>query len=262
MLPLVIRSTDEMLRLVPREPCKPRSRCGATKTGTIMSVVLPSASSGIITGVMLAFARARGRNSAGLLTCARQLTCSIELNPSKRMSSLSLQIFGNALTGYGQPCLKLRIRVGGEHSLSLARVLLFTVAARWIASRTTSRWFGRVTEPRCMWTGQCSPGLKANDTTRRSRDTGHQRDNGWRGDREYPAHSRRRRGRDRPVTDSVHRLRRGAKRLEARDLNVYYGSFKAVADLNMTVNPRSVTALIGPSGCSKSTVLRSPQPSA
>ncbi|MGA8330484.1 MAG: phosphate ABC transporter ATP-binding protein PstB [Mycobacterium sp.] len=52
------------------------------------------------------------------------------------------------------------------------------------------------------------------------------------------------------------RLRRGAKRLEARDLNIYYGSFKAVADLNMTVDPRSVTAFIGPSGCGKSTVLR------
>ncbi|MGO9032435.1 phosphate ABC transporter ATP-binding protein PstB [Mycobacterium sp.] len=51
-------------------------------------------------------------------------------------------------------------------------------------------------------------------------------------------------------------MRRGAKRLEVRDLNIYYGSFKAVADLNMTVHPRSVTALIGPSGCGKSTVLR------
>lgn len=50
--------------------------------------------------------------------------------------------------------------------------------------------------------------------------------------------------------------RRGAKRVEVRDLNIYYGSFKAVADLDMTVNPRSVTALIGPSGCGKSTVLR------
>jgi phosphate transport system ATP-binding protein len=58
------------------------------------------------------------------------------------------------------------------------------------------------------------------------------------------------------MTDSVLALRRGAKRLEARDLNIYYGSFQAVADLNMTVNPRSVTALIGPSGCGKSTVLR------
>jgi phosphate transport system ATP-binding protein len=59
-----------------------------------------------------------------------------------------------------------------------------------------------------------------------------------------------------PVTDSVPVARRGAKRLEVRDLNIYYGSFQAVAGLNMTVNPRSVTALIGPSGCGKSTVLR------
>ena len=59
-----------------------------------------------------------------------------------------------------------------------------------------------------------------------------------------------------PVTDSAPVLRKGAKRLEVRDLNIYYGSFQAVADLNMTVNPRSVTALIGPSGCGKSTVLR------
>jgi phosphate transport system ATP-binding protein len=59
-----------------------------------------------------------------------------------------------------------------------------------------------------------------------------------------------------PATDSVPVLRRGAKRLEVRDLNIYYGSFQAVADLNMKVNPRSVTALIGPSGCGKSTVLR------
>jgi phosphate transport system ATP-binding protein len=44
--------------------------------------------------------------------------------------------------------------------------------------------------------------------------------------------------------------------VEVRDLNIYYGSFKAVADLDMAVNPRSVTALIGPSGCGKSTVLR------
>ena len=57
-----------------------------------------------------------------------------------------------------------------------------------------------------------------------------------------------------PARDPVQR--RGAKRVEARDLNIYYGSFKAVADVNMTVNPRSVTALIGPSGCGKSTVLR------
>src|SRR5579875_2988747 len=47
-----------------------------------------------------------------------------------------------------------------------------------------------------------------------------------------------------------------AKRIEARDLNVYYGKFLAVSDVSVTINPRSVTAFIGPSGCGKSTVLR------
>jgi phosphate transport system ATP-binding protein len=47
-----------------------------------------------------------------------------------------------------------------------------------------------------------------------------------------------------------------AKRLDLKDLNIYYGSFHAVADVGLSVPPRSVTAFIGPSGCGKSTVLR------
>ena len=47
-----------------------------------------------------------------------------------------------------------------------------------------------------------------------------------------------------------------AKRIDVSDLNVYYGSFKAVEGVTMTVEPRSVTAFIGPSGCGKSTFLR------
>ena len=48
-----------------------------------------------------------------------------------------------------------------------------------------------------------------------------------------------------------------AQRIDVKDLNIYYGSFLAVADVNMSIEPRSVTALIGPSGCGKSTFLRS-----
>ncbi|HOF62744.1 MAG TPA: phosphate ABC transporter ATP-binding protein PstB [Dermatophilaceae bacterium] len=47
-----------------------------------------------------------------------------------------------------------------------------------------------------------------------------------------------------------------AKRLDVKDVDIYYGTFKAVEGVSMTVEPRSVTALIGPSGCGKSTVLR------
>jgi len=47
-----------------------------------------------------------------------------------------------------------------------------------------------------------------------------------------------------------------AKRIETIGLNAYYGSFLAVADASLTIEPKTITALIGPSGCGKSTYLR------
>ncbi|HLS64852.1 MAG TPA: phosphate ABC transporter ATP-binding protein PstB [Ruania sp.] len=47
-----------------------------------------------------------------------------------------------------------------------------------------------------------------------------------------------------------------SKRIDISDLNVYYGDFLAVEGVQMSIEPRSVTALIGPSGCGKSTFLR------
>ncbi|MCZ2823490.1 MULTISPECIES: phosphate ABC transporter ATP-binding protein PstB [unclassified Modestobacter] len=48
-----------------------------------------------------------------------------------------------------------------------------------------------------------------------------------------------------------------AKRIDVSDLDIYYGNFKAVEGVNLSIEPRSITALIGPSGCGKSTFLRS-----
>ncbi|SDC90149.1 phosphate ABC transporter ATP-binding protein PstB [Actinokineospora iranica] len=48
-----------------------------------------------------------------------------------------------------------------------------------------------------------------------------------------------------------------AKRIDVKDLNLYYGKFHAVDSVSLAVPPHSVTAFIGPSGCGKSTVLRS-----
>ena len=44
---------------------------------------------------------------------------------------------------------------------------------------------------------------------------------------------------------------------EAKELSVFYGSFRAVRDVTMNISEHEITALIGPSGCGKSTVLRS-----
>ncbi|AWH91472.1 phosphate ABC transporter ATP-binding protein PstB [Dietzia lutea] len=48
-----------------------------------------------------------------------------------------------------------------------------------------------------------------------------------------------------------------AKRLDLESVDIFYGDFHAVKEVNLHVPPRSVTAFIGPSGCGKSTVLRS-----
>ena len=47
-----------------------------------------------------------------------------------------------------------------------------------------------------------------------------------------------------------------SKRIDVKDLNVYYGNFLAVEDVNINIEAKSVTAFIGPSGCGKSTFLR------
>ncbi|AMD87300.1 phosphate import ATP-binding protein PstB [Actinomyces radicidentis] len=47
-----------------------------------------------------------------------------------------------------------------------------------------------------------------------------------------------------------------SKRIDVKHENIYYGDFLAVQDVNVTIEPKTVTALIGPSGCGKSTFLR------
>ena len=44
--------------------------------------------------------------------------------------------------------------------------------------------------------------------------------------------------------------------LDVRDLSVFYGSFRAVRDVDLAIQANRITALIGPSGCGKTTVLR------
>jgi phosphate transport system ATP-binding protein len=48
----------------------------------------------------------------------------------------------------------------------------------------------------------------------------------------------------------------GRYAIEAKDLNVYYGDFRAIKDVNLEIRRHKITAIIGPSGCGKSTMLR------
>ena len=99
MVPLIVRATEEMLRLVPRDIREASLALGVTQSRTIVSVLLPTARAGIITGVMLAVARAMGETAPLLLTTLGN-DLFVETNPGQRMSTLSLQIFGSATGGF------------------------------------------------------------------------------------------------------------------------------------------------------------------
>src|SRR5207302_4022231 len=95
ILPLVTRTTEEMLRLVPGELREGSLALGATRSQTVLRICLPAALPGIITGGMLAVARAMGETAPLLLTALGNELFT-ELNPLNRMETLSLQIFNNA----------------------------------------------------------------------------------------------------------------------------------------------------------------------
>jgi phosphate transport system permease protein len=132
MLPLVIRATAEVLRLVPGELREASLALGITKARTTASIVLPTASSGITTGVMLAIARAMGETAPLLLTALGN-DLFIQSNPTKRMSTLSLQIFGNAITGFR--AAQARAWAG---ALTLIAIVLILTAIARLASRRSA----------------------------------------------------------------------------------------------------------------------------
>jgi phosphate transport system permease protein len=91
MVPIVARTTEEMLRLVPHSYREASIALGATKGRTIMQVVLPAAGGSVITGIMLAIARVAGETAPLLFTAlgSRLLT----LDPSQPFPSLTVQAF-------------------------------------------------------------------------------------------------------------------------------------------------------------------------
>jgi phosphate transport system permease protein len=98
MTPLVARTTEEMLRLVPNSYREASIALGATKNRTILHVVLPAATGSIITGVMLAVARIAGETAPLIFTAlgSRLLT----LDPAQPFPSLTVQIFNYATGPY------------------------------------------------------------------------------------------------------------------------------------------------------------------
>ena len=130
MLPIVVRSAEEMIKLVPASLREAAYALGIPRWRTILRVVLPTASAGITTGVMLAVARVTGETAPLLLTAFG--FDSINNDPfSGPQSSLPLFVFTQASSAFTTAV----DRAWAGALTLIAVVLLLTVAARLVTRR-------------------------------------------------------------------------------------------------------------------------------
>ena len=130
MLPIVIRSSYEMLRLVPNSLREGSYALGATKARVTLTVVLPAAIGGIISGVLLAVARAAGE-TAPLLFTILTVTAANPNVFSGANTSLPSQIFANAT----QPYIGSAQRGWGAALTLIAVCFILMIAARLVTAR-------------------------------------------------------------------------------------------------------------------------------
>ena len=132
MLPVVIRSSEEMLKLVP-DPLREASYAlGATKARVTLTVVLPAAIGGIVSGALLAVARAAGE-TAPLLFTILTVTAANPNVFSGVNTALSTQIFVNA----SQPFVGAQSRAWGAALTLIAIAFVLMIAARMVTARFT-----------------------------------------------------------------------------------------------------------------------------
>ena len=130
MLPTIVRSTEEMLRLVPGPLREGAYALGVPQWKTIVKVVLPTALPGIVTGVMLAVARAAGETAPVLLVAGG--AAAINFDPfAGNQSSLALYVYQQA----GDASRFAPERAWTAALTLVALVLILTIAAKLLARR-------------------------------------------------------------------------------------------------------------------------------
>ncbi|TCP14817.1 phosphate ABC transporter membrane protein 2 (PhoT family) [Crenobacter luteus] len=131
VIPVVIRTTENMLRLVPNSLREAAAALGAPRWKVIMYVTLRSAKAGVITGMLLAVARISGETAPLLFTALNNQFMTLDMN--QPMANLPVVIFQFAMSPYED-----------WHTLAWAGALLITfsvlslnIIARWLGSQKT-----------------------------------------------------------------------------------------------------------------------------
>jgi phosphate transport system permease protein len=130
MLPVVIRSTEVILALIPAELRESALALGAPRWRVILSIVLPTALPGLVTGVLLAIARAAGETAPLLFTAAATLKTNFNL--SQFMNSLPVQIYSDVTS----PTTAVVNRAWGAALTLVSMILVLNVIARAISRRS------------------------------------------------------------------------------------------------------------------------------
>jgi phosphate transport system permease protein len=134
MIPIVVRSSEEMLKLVPNELREASYALGVPKWLTIAKIVLPTALAGIVTGVMLAIARVVGETAPLLLVAGFTDSMNYDLF-GQRMMSLPVFVY----TQYSQPGADPAPYI--DRAWTGALVLILIVLVLNVVARLVARFF-------------------------------------------------------------------------------------------------------------------------
>jgi phosphate transport system permease protein len=130
MLPIVVRASEVVLLLVPGGLREAALALGAPRWRVVTRIVLPTARPGMVTGVLLAVARAAGETAPLLFTAGVTLKTNFNLN--QFMNSLPMQIYNDIIS----PTPDVEARAWGSALTLVTLILLLNVIARTIAKRS------------------------------------------------------------------------------------------------------------------------------
>jgi phosphate transport system permease protein len=132
MLPIIIRSTEEMLKLVPNALREASAALGTRKSRTTLTVVLPAALPGVVSGCLLAVARAAGETAPVLFVVGASAARTTNWDLFNGLNTtLSAQIFNNA----NSPFAPAQDRAWGAALTLLVLAFLVTLVARLVTAR-------------------------------------------------------------------------------------------------------------------------------
>ena len=129
MLPVVVRTTESAVGLIPNGLRESGLALGLPRWRVSLQLILPAAAPGVITGALLAVARAAGETAPVLFTALGSQF--LTFDPNRQMSTLPLVVFRDALTPYKD----LQQEAWGAALVLVVMVLAINLGSRWVLRR-------------------------------------------------------------------------------------------------------------------------------